>query len=72
MVTWFERKFDYLHNSKYHAVNHRTIGWHSYPRALKDGKIRPFNNPLQLNGKWSILEQIGHLVILNLVVRQTG
>jgi uncharacterized damage-inducible protein DinB len=61
MVTWFERKFDYstIQNIM-PSIIERLNGTPVRVRHKME-RIDPSIITLQLDGKWSILEQIGHL-----------
>ena len=61
MVTWFERKFDYSATQNLMpSIIERLDGTPVRVRQKME-RIDPSIITLQLNGKWSILEQIGHL-----------
>ena len=61
MVTWFERKFDYSTTQNIMPSIIERLDGTSVRVRQKMERIDPSIITLQLNGKWSILEQIGHL-----------
>ena len=61
MVTWFERKFDYSTTQNILPSIIERLDGTSVLVRQKMERIDPSIITLQLNGKWSILEQIGHL-----------
>ena len=61
MVTWFERKFDYSTTQNIMPSIIERLDGTSVRVRQKIERIDPSIITLQLNGKWSILEQIGHL-----------
>ena len=61
MVTWFERKFDFPANQNIMPSIIERLDGTSVRVRHKMERIDPSIITLKLNGKWSILEQIGHL-----------
>ncbi len=61
MVTWFERKFDFPATQNIMPSIIERLDGTSVRVRQKMERIDPSIIALRLNGKWSILDQIGHL-----------
>lgn len=62
-VKWFERKFDFATQNIFPSIIERLEGT-SLRLETKINNYRPELLSLQRDGKWSIKEQIGHLIDL--------
>ena len=61
MVPWFDRKFDFPANQNIMPSIIERLGGTAIRVWCKMERMDPSIIALRLNGKWSILDQIGHL-----------